>query len=243
MKTPPHHLGSDIRRDPRSGSSPDITSAVRGFTQTRKRMMRRSDNKDLRNKSTGNKRMLTLAVMLAVIFAAAVLITALITKNVTEKKAAERLEAAGQTEATLDKYSMQKYCADNAQAVFKALKDGDSKALKKLMIDPEGIEAVMEFADWTAADFESAISMGSGSLTAEPDDKGRMDESERFFVDVGDSRYVFFIETLTSDHGRKNDGVSAVSVTSYEHFDETDYEWNGEGDEQSALAGELYWNK
>ncbi|MBR0307697.1 MAG: hypothetical protein IJH92_02275 [Mogibacterium sp.] len=152
-------------------------------------------------------------------------------------------EAIAKEEAPLDKYSMSEYSAKNSAAVFEALKAGDESALKKLLIKSDGTGDVMEFADWASADFDNAISMGSGSLTAKPNKKGRMDESERFFVDVGDSRYVFFIETLTSDYGRVNEGVSAVGVTTYSHFDATDYSWNGEKDDESALAGELFWNK
>ena len=101
----------------------------------------------------------------------------------------------------------------------------------------------MEFADWSKADFKNAESLGAGSLTAAPDESGRMDVSERFFVEAGDKKYVLFIETLTSRWGRKNEGVTAVGVTTYKHFDDTGFAWNGKKDDSSALAGELWWNK
>jgi hypothetical protein len=100
----------------------------------------------------------------------------------------------------------------------------------------------MEFADWKKADFENAVSMGAGSLTTAPDENGKMDISERFFVDIGDTRYLLFVETSTSRWGRANDGVSAVAVTTLEHFDELDWDWNGEPDDSSVLAGKLLWN-
>lgn len=144
---------------------------------------------------------------------------------------------------TLDTYSMNNYCKDNADAVMQALKKGDTAALESMMIDPSGVESVMKFVDWSGADFKNAVSMGSGSLTPAPNKKGKMDVSERFFVRAGGNKYVLFIETVCSRLGRDNDGVSAVAVTTFSHFDATDYRWNGEKDDRSALAGKLFWNK
>ena len=143
----------------------------------------------------------------------------------------------------IDFYSMQQYCGENAAAVMDALKSGKTHKLESLLISKAGAEDVMKFANWRKADLKSVVSLGAGILPAAPDESGKMDISERFFIDVGDTRYVLFIETLTSRWGRENDGVSAVGVTTYEHFDATDYDWNGEPDEESALAGELFWNK
>jgi hypothetical protein len=137
---------------------------------------------------------------------------------------------------------MSEFSASNSERVMKALASGNSKKLEKQMIDSEGAAAVMEFADWKNADFEKAISMGAGSLTTAPDENGKMDISERFFVDIGDTRYLLFVETSTSRWGRANDGVSAVAVTTLEHFDELDWDWNGEPDDSSVLAGKLLWN-
>jgi hypothetical protein len=214
-------------------------------------------------KTDMNKKTNNAAKFLAFILAVVLLFTisAVISGKIARKKALEKAEKekakveqqeaeeekeaeeAAKKSGELDKFSMQKYCHDNAMAVFKALKAGDAKKLRKLMVDPKDIETVMDFADWSTAEFEEAVSMGSGSLTAEPDKDGKMDESERFFVNAGGSRYVFFIETLTSSYGRKNDGVSAIGVTTFDHFDATDYVWNGELDDYSALAGELFWNQ
>ena len=68
-----------------------------------------------------------------------------------------------------------------------------------------------------------------------------MDVSERIFVDIDGTRYVLFVETLTSRWGRDNEGISAIAATSFEHFDALDYAWSGEADDQSALAGSLFW--
>lgn len=157
-------------------------------------------------------------------------------KTYNERKASEKI-------TTIDTYSMNNYCKDNTEAVMDALKHGDKDKLADLMIDPDGVDSVMDFADWTEADFKNAVSMGSGSLTKKPGKDGRQDVSERFFVNVGSSKYMLFIETICSRLGRDNDGVSAVAVTTFSHFDATDYAWNGENDGSSALAGELYWNK
>lgn len=150
---------------------------------------------------------------------------------------------ANETITTVDTYSMNNYCRENAEAVMQALKKGKKADLETLMISSKGIKNVMRYADWSKADFKNAVSMGSGSLTKEPDEHGCMDVSERFFVKVGDTKYVFFIETRTSRLGRDNDGVSAIGVTTFSHFDATDYAWNGENDSSSALAGSLFWNK
>ena len=73
-----------------------------------------------------------------------------------------------------------------------------------------------------------------------PDKNGRMDISERFFVDVGEQRYVLYVETLTSRHGMNNEGVTVVGATTYEHFDELNYLWNGNKDDSSAVAGKSF---
>lgn len=157
-------------------------------------------------------------------------------KTYDERKASEKL-------TTIDTYSMNNYCKANCDAVMNALKKCDREALAALMINPDGVDSVMEFADWGKADFENAVSMGSGSLTKEPDENGRQDVSERFFVKIGKTKYMLFVETVTSRLGRDNDGVSAVAVTTFSHFDATDYAWNGEDDGESAVAGQLYWSK
>ena len=143
----------------------------------------------------------------------------------------------------LDSYSMQEFCKENAEAIFAVLQSGSREELEALMIDASGADSVMEFADWSNADFDNAISMGSGSLTVDPDEEGRMDVSERFFVTTGGTKYVFFIETRCSRMGRANDGVSAIGVTTFSHFDAVDYTWNGEKDDSSVLAGELFWTR
>ena len=182
-----------------------------------------------------NFRLLILALLVL-----AVAFTAIYFSN---KDTAYKDRLAEEQLTTVDFYSMQEYSSQNAKGVMDALKAGDSKALTALMIDPAGADALLSFADWANADFENAVSMGAGSLTAAPDEKGRMDISERFMVNVGDVKYVLFVETLTSRWGMNNDGVSAVAATTFGHFDGTGYTWNGEADDQSALAGSLWWNK
>lgn len=161
----------------------------------------------------------------------------------TQKNKVYKQKVASEQFTQVDFYSMQDYCAQNANAVMNALKSGNTKKLEMLLIDPSGVEELMNFAEWKNADFENATSMGAGSLTPAPDEKGRMDISERFIVNVGDVKYVLFVETLTSRWGMNNDGVSAVAATTFGHFDGTDYAWNGEADDQSVLAGSLWWNK
>lgn len=181
------------------------------------------------------RKLLIFVAALAVLFVAVTAITA--SKTLNEAKANESF-------TEIDYYSMQEYSDQNVESIMKALKSGSSENLSKLITasdTKDGVDAVLEFADWSNADIENAVGLGAGSLSPEPDANGRMDVSERFFVYAGDSKYVLFIETLTSRWGRNNDGVSAVSVMTFEHFDALDYGWNGEADDYSAVAGSLFW--
>ena len=148
---------------------------------------------------------------------------------------------ASETITEVDTYSMHDLGHKNALAVLKALKNEDADALRDICIDDKGIDALLKFADWSKADIDNAVSMGTGSLTKEPNKKGQQDISERFFINVGKSKYMLFIETRTSELGRTNDGISAIGATTFEHFDATDYMWNGEKDAQSVLVGKLFW--
>lgn len=195
----------------------------------------REQGKDfVMSKNRSNKILICSLLILALIF----VLTAMISskKAYKEKRASEQL-------TELDFNSMQAFSTENAAVVMDALKSGNKDKLGKLMSNTGGIDEVMNFAKWNKADFKNAVSLGAGSLTTAPDGAGKMDISEKFFVDIGDTKYVLFIETLTSRWGRDNEGVSAIGVTTYSHFDEKESDWNGEPDDQSVLAGELWWNK
>ena len=135
------------------------------------------------------------------------------------------------------------YSKSNSEAVMKAMKSGNADKLGALMINSKGADEVLAFAEWKKADFDNAVSLGAGSLSTAPDKKGMMDINERFIVTVGENKYVLYVETLTSRHGMNNEGISAVGVTTYEHFEELAYAWNGEKDDSSALAGESFVKK
>ena len=158
-------------------------------------------------------------------------------KTFTEMKANESFDE-------VDYYSMQKFSNQSAKQVFSALKSGKLDKLKNKMLSSEGLDALAEFSNWSEANFDEAISLGAGSLSPKPNADGRMDMSERFFVDVGDTRYVFFIETVSNRWGRTAEGISAVAVTTYSHFDgDLDWDWCGEPDDNSVLAGKLFWEE
>ena len=178
-----------------------------------------------------NQILLVLALTMALAFVVVMIITARSTYN--KKVAEEKI-----TEP--DFYAMTEFSKENSDAVLKALKSGSAEKLGNLMIDPKGAENVIGFAGWGDADLENAVSMGAGSFSDAPDEKGMMDISERFIVPVGEQKYVLYIETLTSRHGMKNEGVKVVGATTYEHFDQLDYAWNGEQDDSSAVAGESF---
>lgn len=182
-------------------------------------------------KKKSNQILLVAILLIALVFA---MITIGVARSTYNKKvAAEKI-----TEP--DFYSMQEASAENSSAVLKALKSGNAEKLEKLMINPKGAENVISFANWKDADIDNAVSLGAGSFSTVPDKKGRIDINERFFVSVGEQKYVVFIETVTSRHGMINDGVSAIGVTTYEHFDELNYGWNGEKDDSSAAAGKPF---
>lgn len=178
-------------------------------------------------------KLILFTVLVMAAFFALCAVTAVNTFN--EKKANESF-------SEVDYYSMQKFSDQSAKAVFSALKSGKTDGLKKKMLSSDGLDELMALADWSEADFDNAVGLGAGSLSPAPDESGRMDMSERFFVDAGDSRYVLMVETVASRWGRTLDGISSVSVTTYDHFDgDLDWDWCGEPDDSSVLAGELFW--
>lgn len=183
----------------------------------------------------GTRTLLIFITALAVIFVAVTVWTA--SGRFKELKAGEQF-------SEVDYYSMQSYCDENAAAVMSALKSGNSEKLSTLIMgesNEEGAKAVTDFADWKKADFDNITGMGAGSLSPAPDAEGRMDISERFFVDAGGQKYVLLVETVTSRWGRTNDGISAVCVTTYDHFNELDYSWNGKADGMTVSCGALFW--
>ena len=185
-------------------------------------------------KKRSNQILLVAILLMLLVF---VIVTVMTAGSTYDKK------VAGEKITEPDFYSMTEYCKDNSEAVMKALKSGKTDKLEALISNPKGADEVMGFADWSDAHFDSAVSLGAGSLSTAPDKKGMMEVAERFIVPVGDQKYVLYIETLTSRHGMNNEGVSAVGATTYEHFDDLDYAWNGEKDDSSALAGESFVKK
>ena len=178
-----------------------------------------------------------------IIFLAALAVLFVVITVRTSSKTFQELKAAEKL-TEIDYHSMQEYSDENASLVMAALKSGKADKLKVLLTasgSSDGVEALMELADWKNADFENAIGMGAGSLSPGPDSNGRIDMSERFFVDVDGNRYVLLIETVTSRLGRNNEGVSAVSATTYNHFDNLGYAWNGKKDDETVVAGKLFW--
>jgi hypothetical protein len=178
-------------------------------------------------------------LLIAFLLMLAVFVTAafMMAKSTYNKK------VAGEKITEPDFYSMADYSEENSKAVMRALKSGSAEKLGALMTDPKGAEDVVSFAEWDKADFDNAVSLGAGSLSTAPDKNGKMDINERFIITVGEQKYVLYVETVTSRHGMNNEGVSMVGVTTYEHFSELYYRWNGEADEGSAVAGKSFLKK
>ena len=180
-----------------------------------------------------NQILLIAFLLMVLVFAIVTIKTASSTYN--KKVAEEKI-----TEP--DFYAMSEFSADNSQAVIKALKAESAEKLKSLMIDSKGIEDVLGFASWSDADIADVISLGAGSLSTAPDKNGKIDINERFIIPIGDQKYVLYVETLTSRHGMNNEGVSVIAATTYEHFDQLGYNWNGAADDGSAVAGKAFVN-
>lgn len=185
-------------------------------------------------KKKSNRILLTALLLMVAIFAVVTVWTAMSTykQKVSDEKITEP-----------DFYAMTEFSAENSKSVMKALKSGNAEKLGELLSDASGAEAVTGFADWSKADFDHADSLGAGSLSLAPDKNGMMDVSERFFVSIEDQKYVLYVETLTSRHGMNNEGVSVVAVTTYENFDSLGYAWNGDKDDNSAVAGKSFLSK
>lgn len=158
-------------------------------------------------------------------------------KAFNELKATEKPEVLTE----IDRLSMADFSHQNSKLVMQALKNNRESELAELLISKDGLNSVLKYVNWSKADIKNVVSMGSGSFMTKPDRDGKMDIGERFFINIDGKKYVLYIETLTSRLGRDNDGVSAIGVTSFDHFDSMDWMWNGEKDSQSALAGSLYW--
>ena len=126
-------------------------------------------------KKKSNQILLTAFLIMALIF---VLVAVVTMRSAYNKKVAEEKLAEP------DFYSMAAFSNENSGAVMKALKSGKAEKLGALMIDSKGAEGVVNFTDWSKADFDNAVSLGAGSLSAAPDKKGMMDVSERFIVPV-----------------------------------------------------------
>ena len=182
-------------------------------------------------KKSKNRGLAAFLILMAVLFAAVFGSTAVRTYN---KK------VAGENLGQIDFYKMQEYSAENSESVMSMLKSGNTEKFSKLLDDEEGAEEVMGYADWRSADFENAVSLGAGSLSTEADPKGMIEIGEKFIVKTDDTKYVIYIETLTSRWGRKNEGVDAVGVTSYTHYEDLDANWSGDKDEETALGGKLF---
>ena len=184
-------------------------------------------------KKSGKIKVIAFIILVLALFAALCAFTA--KKTFTELKANESFDE-------VDYYTMQKYSDRNAKIAFSALKSGKTDKLKKVMLIPDGLDEVLAFADWSQADFDNAVGLGAGSLSPKPDADGRIDMSERYLVNIGETKYVFFIESVSSRWGRTGAGISAIAVSTYDHFDaDLNWDWCGEKDDSSALAGKLFW--
>jgi len=184
----------------------------------------------MKKKKSNRILLIAFLIMLAVfVFTAVKTTNSIYSKKVSEEKITEP-----------DFYAMAEFSNENSQAVMKALKTGKAEKLGSLMIDSKGAEAVAGFIDWSKADFDNAVSLGAGSLSTAPDKNGMMDISERFIIPVEDYKCVLYVETLTSRHGMNNEGVKKVGATTYKHFEELNYGWNGEADDSSVSAGESF---
>lgn len=188
----------------------------------------------MKKKKTQNILLRLLALLVAALFVFVIIMSA---------KVMYEYKLGRESFDQVDFYKMQAYSTKNSKAVMKALRSGKTERISKAINGHPDVSELMDFADWRNADYRGAVSLGSGSISTEPDGNGMIDISEKFIIESGDERYVLLIETVTSRWGRKNEGVSAVAVCTYDYYDSRIDPWIGEKDDETALAGTLFADK
>lgn len=151
----------------------------------------------------------------------------------------ERVNNEQNTE--LDVYKMQKYAADNAEKVLKALKKEDADKIAELVPKAANVNELMQYADWGELDINNKTSFGTGSFMPKPNKKGKMDVGEQIILSAGNGRYAIYVQTVTSRYGKIDNGISCIAVTTWKHFDEIDYAWKWITDSGTLRVGKAFY--
>lgn len=139
-----------------------------------------------------------------------------------------------------DTYKMSVYSEENSTKALKALRDKDVDDLKELLIDDTHAEELINYADWSEINLEKTRTLGGGSYMSEPDSNGRMDFGEMYWVKTGNKKYIMYIQTVCSRYGKANDGIQAIAVTTEDHYEAIDWEWEWQEDDKTLIAGSPY---
>lgn len=148
---------------------------------------------------------------------------------------------AAETNEKVDVYKMQNYAHENAEMVLKALKKSDTDKIQDNMRKPADLTKLMNYADWKDLDIKCKTSFGTGSFMPKPDKKGRMDVGEQIMLKAGNTKYVIYVQTLTSRCGKIDEGITCIAVTTFKHFDEIDYAWLWQTDSSTLRAGKAFY--
>ena len=149
-----------------------------------------------------------------------------------------------------DMYNMQICSSETATDVFDTLKenDGNLQALFEETygeIDDEMVqeaEYFAEFADWENCKYKEVRSMG-GAFTGDSEKKYTRDDDvyygESWVLSTSDETYVIYMECKFDTFGKKEKGLSAIAVTTWDNYYERSDVWDYRTDEYTARIGEF----
>lgn len=136
----------------------------------------------------------------------------------------------------LDEFQIQEFSSENCDAVFESLAKG-GKGLEDLMCGDPDVREFLKYADWSKGEYDDKRSYGGGSLEDGADANGIYEYADLWRVTIDGEQYMLYIQSESSRYGRENDGVSMIAVTTYEHFNELDANWDCKPDDDTLILG------
>lgn len=149
-----------------------------------------------------------------------------------------------------DLYNMQICTAETATDVFDTLKenDGNLQALFEETygeIDEEAVQAAAyfaEFAAWENCKYKKVRSMGGAFIGDSEKEYTRDDDvyyGESWVLSTSDETYVIYMECKFDTFGKKEKGLSAIAVTTWDNYYERSDVWDYRTDEYTARIGQF----
>lgn len=145
---------------------------------------------------------------------------------------------------------MQEYNTEAAEEVFDFMKkdDGDLKVLFEETygsVDDEmnaELESFQEYTDWSEIEFDSARSLGGALIGDSEKEYGFSDQlnyGEMWVLEGTDETFVVYIECSYDEFGKNRRGLSAVAVTTWDNYFESDDLWDYKYDKGTVRIGEF----